>query len=331
MTARTPRSVNVAALAKGRFSAVLALAAVAVACTPSSPDAGKTPARASNAAGSEAAAALVPADRDAKVALGRMYQSGADLYAALKMKAGGGAPLSLDDMPDWTGFWQRVGPPLFDPEQKRGELTTAKLKPDALADLQHRHELSAQGIEYDPLSNCSPPGFPRWLAIPFLREFIVTPSQTYLFSETMNNLRRVYTDGRAHPPAADAYPTPYGDSIGFWTGHTLVIHTNQVAAGIFHRNDPKYSEQLDAVEVWNKVDPDTVVVDVWAYDPETLLEPWYVRQTYKHVSNADGSLRIGYWYCGENPNNTVIQTDQGTSQFSDFTFTKPGEEENKQR
>jgi hypothetical protein len=324
MAAHTRGEVNHASLSTRTLAAALALAALAVACT-QKPQATDAAARASSVATSSPGGALVPADREAKVALGLKYKSGEELFAALKTKAGGGAPLSLDDMPDWTGFWQRVGPPLFDPDQKRGELTTAKLKPDVLADLQHRQELSARGIEYDPLSNCSPPGFPRWLAIPFLREFIVTPGQTYLFSETMNNLRRVYTDGRAHPPAADAYPTPYGDSIGFWTGHTLVIHTSQVSAGIFHRNDPKYSEQLDAVEVWNKIDPDTVVVDVWVYDPETLLEPWYVRQTYKHVSNADGSLRIGYWYCGENPNNKVIQTDQGTSQFSDFTFTQPGE------
>jgi hypothetical protein len=289
--------------------------AAAVGCTPDAPPAG------GEAAPAGAAGLLVPAERGARAALGAPYTSGAELYAELKTRAGGGEPLSLDDMPDWTGLWTRVGPPLFDPEQKPGELTSAKLKPEPLADLQKRKELSAQGVEYDPLSNCSPPGFPRWLAIPFLREFIVTPQQTLLFSETMNNLRRVYTDGRDHPPPADAYPLYYGDSIGFWTGKTLVIHTSQVSAGIFHRNDPKYSEQLDAVEVWNKVDPDTIVVDVWVYDPETLLEPWYVRQTYKQVPNPDGYLRIGYWYCGENPNNTVVETGEGTSQFGDFTFT----------
>ena len=296
------------------------LCALASACAPDSPATnGATAASGGQSAASSGS--LVPAERDARVALGAPYKSGAELYAALKARAGGGAPLSLDDMPDWTGLWARVGPPLFDPEQKPGDLTSAKLKPEPLADLQHRRELSAQGVEYDPLSNCSPPGFPRWLAIPFLREFIVTPAQTYLFSETMNNLRRVYTDGRDHPPAADAYPLYYGDSIGFWTGKTLVIHTSQVTAGIYHRNDPQYSEQLDAVEVWNKVDPETVLVDVWVYDPETLLEPWYVRQTYKQVSNPDGYLRVNYWYCGENPNNTVVETGEGTSQFSDFTFT----------
>src|SRR5262249_32264279 len=140
-----------------------------------------------------------------------------------------------------------------------------------------------------------------------------------------NHLPSVYSDGRARSAAADAYPLHYGASIGFWTAHTLVIHTSQVRAGIFHRNDPKYSEQLDAVEVWNKVDPDTIAVDVWVYDPETLLEPWYVQQTYKHVSNQNGALRLNCWYCGENPTNNVVETGEGRSQFSDFTFTKQRE------
>jgi hypothetical protein len=289
------------------LTAVLALAACA-------PDAPPAP---SAAAPTE----LVPADRAAKVALGLEHSTAADLYAALKARANGGAPLSLDDMPDWTGLWQRVGPPFFDPEQSRDVLTSAKLKPEPLAELTRRRELSAQGIEYDPISDCGPPGHPRWLAIPFLREFIVTPGQTYLFSETVNNMRRVYTDGRGHPSEADAYPLPYGDSIGFWSDHTLVIHTSQVTAGIYHRNDPQYSESLETVEVWRKPDPTTVQVDVWVYDPVMLEEPWFVRQTYKQVPNEDGALRVGYWYCGENPNNAVEKTDEGTSQFSDFTFT----------
>jgi hypothetical protein len=265
--------------------------------------------------------ALVPDARDEKIALGIAHASAWDLYQALLARASGGAPLSPDDMPAWTGLWTRVGRPFFDPAQPQDVLTTAKLKPEPLAELERRRELSAQGIEYDPISDCSPPGFPRWLAIPFLRELIVTPQQTYLFSETVNNLRRVYTDGRGHLPAEDGYPLYYGDSIGFWSGHTLVIHTNQVRAGIFHRNDPTYSERLEAVEVWRKIDPDTITADVWIYDPETLVEPWYVMQTYKQVPNPDGALRIGYWHCGENPNNVVVQTEEGASQFGEFTFT----------
>jgi hypothetical protein len=284
--------------------------------------AGCAPPQSAPGAAAGAPAELLPADREGKVALGLAHSSAAELYADLESRANGGQPLPPDDMPDWGGFWQRIGRPFFDPDQPADVLTTASLTPAAAAELERRRAQSKDGIEYDPISDCSPPGFPRWLVIPFLRELIVTPGTTYMFSETVNNMRRVYTDGRGHPPADDAYPLYYGDSIGFWAGHTLVIHTNQVRAAIFHRNDPTYSDELETVEVWRKVDPTTITADVWAYDPVTLTQPWYTLQTYKQVSNDDRSLRVDYWNCHENPNNTVIQTDQGTSQFGEFTFGK---------
>lgn len=265
-------------------------------------------------------APLVPADRDGRVALGLEHDSAWALYQTLFDRADGGTPLVPGDMPDWSGLWTRVGRPLYDPEQEFTELTTARLTPETLAELEQRRALSAQGIEYDPISDCSPPGFPRWLAIPFLRELIVTPQQTWMTSETVNNMRRIYTDGRDHTPEEDAYPLWYGDSIGFWTGHTLVVHTSQLRENIFHRNDPRHSDQIEVVEVWNKVDDETILADAWAYDPVALLEPWYVRQTYRQVPNPDRRLRVTYWHCLENPNNVVIRTDEGSSQFSDFTF-----------
>ena len=94
-----------------------------------------------------------------------------------------------------------------------------KLTPPAAAAVKKGAELAAKGIEYDEnLSQCGPPGFPRWLVIPFLREFIVRPEETWLTSETVNNVRRIYTDGRSHPPLEERYPLYYGDSIGFWDG-----------------------------------------------------------------------------------------------------------------
>jgi hypothetical protein len=244
------------------------------------------------------------------------------LYQELLERAGGGAPLERTNMPDWTGLWTRVGNPFFDPAQDFSELTTANLRPEARAELEARRERSAQGIEYDPISDCSPPGHPRWLAIPFLREFIVTPQQVWLTSETVNNIRRIYTDGRAHTASEDAYPLWYGDSIGFWHGHTLVIHTSQLRENVFHRNDPRHSDEVETVEVWQRTDPETILVDVWSYDPVTLVEPWYVQQTYKLVPNEDEFLRIGYWHCTENPNNVIELTEEGSSTFQDFTLTE---------
>jgi hypothetical protein len=33
-------------------------------------------------------------------------------------------------------------------------------------------------------------------------------------------------------------------------------------------------------------------------------------------------LRIRYWDCGENQNNTVTKTSEGSSDFTNFQFTK---------
>ncbi len=260
-------------------------------------------------------------DKQAMIAMGEAHASAWDLYQSLKAKAQGGQPLSAEDMPDWTGLWTRKGPPFYDPDQTFDQLTTAKLKPAALAELKARRERLKEGIEYDPITDCSPPGFPRWLAIPFLREFIVTPQETWMTLETVNNVRRIYTDGRGHTPKDDAYPLWYGDSIGFWDGHKLIVHTSQLRANIFHRNDPKFSNNIETVEIWQKLDPDTIVVDAWAYDPETLEEPWFVRDTYTRVPNKDKELRIRYWDCHENPNNDVVETKNGGSEFKNFTFT----------
>lgn len=283
--------------------------------------AGENTTDAASDVGASGSSVLVPTDREAAVALGLAHGTAWDLYTALRERAAGGEPLDRANMPDWSGLWTRQGNPFFDPTQDFSELTTAALKPAAIAELQERRERSAQGIEYDPISDCSPPGFPRWLAIPFLREFIVTPQQVWLTSETVNNIRRVYTDGRGHPTPEDAYPLWYGDSIGFWQGHTLVIHTSQIRENVFHRNDPRHSDQIEVVEIWRKSDDQTILVDVWAYDPVVLDEPWYVQQTYKRVPNPDNYLRVRYWHCSENPNNVIELTDEGSSQFGEFTFT----------
>jgi hypothetical protein len=183
-------------------------------------------------------------------------------------------------------------------------------------------DLEARGISYDEnLSECGPPGFPRWLVIPFLREFIVRPEQTWLSSETVNNVRRIYTDGRDHPPQDDRYPLYYGDSIGTWDGQKLVIHTNQLMARSMGRGQPDQSEQMETVEVWEKVDSRTIKADVWIYDPTIYVEPWYLQRRYAQVSNPDKTLRMNYWHCGENPNNEVYKTKEGSTQFKNLTFT----------
>ena len=261
--------------------------------------------------------------KEENVALGREHATAEHLYQALRAQAGSDRTLSWTNLPDWSGVYTRapVAGFAFDPEQPAGGPPTAKLTPEYEERLRNRIEGVKRGIEWDPISTCDPPGHPRWLTEPFLREFIVTPGQTWLINEMVNDVRRIYTDGREHVPAADRYPLYNGDSIGFWNGDRLVIHTNQLRSGIYQRSHPDYSDQVETVEMWYRVDERTIRADVWVYDPPALVEPWFTRQTYLKLDDPDRSLRIRYWNCGENQNNAVFQTQDGSTQFQDLTFT----------
>ena len=272
---------------------------------------------------SETPAGSIPQrDKEQSAALGRQHKTAWDLYQSLKAEAKGGQRLTAATVPDWSGVYSRPANRgfAFDPETPEGVATTAKLTPEFRAKLEKRMADKARGIEWDPISTCAPPGHPRWLTEPFLREFVPTPGQTLLINEMVNDIRRVYTDGRDHIAPEDRYPLYNGDSIGFWDGPSLVVHTNQLQGGIYQRQDPDYSDQIETVEVWRKADATTITADVWVYDPPSLTEPWYVQQRYAKLPDDDKTLRIRYWNCAENENNAVHQTQDGTTQFNDFTF-----------
>jgi hypothetical protein len=248
-----------------------------------------------------------------------MHKTAGDLFKALRDEAKGGQKLEWNRLPDWSGVYSR---PLdkgfnFDLDQPKDVQTTAKLTPVYQEKLVQRLEDLKKDIEWDPISTCAPPGVPRWLTEPFLREFIVTPNQTWLINEMVNDIRRVYTDGRDHIPEEDRIPIPNGDTIGFWDGPRLIMHTNQLKAGIYQRGNPDYTDQVETVEIWQKTDDRTLGVEVWVYDPPALVEPWYVYHTYLKLSEPP---RIQYWDCGENQNNKVIQNKEGTTEFQNLGF-----------
>ena len=290
--------------------AFLAFAALLSACgRAGAPDAGT------------AVAQMPERTREQMIDLGRQHKSASELYQALRDQSKGGHRLAWSSLPDWSGVYTRapVAGFAFDPTQPPDGLPTARLTPAYQAKMMKRIEDVKQGNEWDPISTCAPPGHPRWLTEPFLREFIVTPDQTWLINEMVNDIRRIYTDGRTHTPEADRYPLYNGDSIGFWDGERLVIHTNQLQAGIYQRSHPDYTDQVETVEVWHKVDEKTLGADVWVYDPPALVEAWYTKQSYLKLN--DPGLRIRYWNCAENQNNAVYQTKAGATDFRGFTFT----------
>ena len=271
-----------------------------------------------------------PEEKAKLQALGEQFDTSSAMYEKLKADARGGKPLTWEQLAlpayDWSGIYTRTKGGLhFDPDLKMNEgPASAKLTAEGQKVVSAKMEQIAKtGGEYDPLSDCRPPGTPRWFTEPFLHEFIVTPSQTLLVNEMVNDVRRVYTDGREHTPDEDAYPSANGDTIGFWDGDVLVTHTKHLLEGQYQRGvQPNYSDQVTTVERWRKVDSNTVQADVWVFDPVHLAKPWYSRQSWTKLSNDDHTLRIRYWDCRENSNNVVIKKEDGTSDFLPFDFEK---------
>ena len=248
------------------------------------------------------------------------YKSAQAQYAALKAQAKGGR-LTAAQLPDWSGIWGLDGGAFnFDPSLARDATHYGPLAPDnqkfydkSLADAEN-------GKEWDNLSYCLPSGFPRWISEGFLRDFAVTPEKVLLTNEQQSEVRRIYTDGRGHRPDDEAQPLWEGDSVGFWIGSgdsaKLVIWTNNLKSGVYHRNGPRYSDKAETIEVMQKVDATHIKVDLTIYDPVDLTRPWTVHRGYKKDALPNG--RIDLWSCEEN-NNVVKKADGG----SDFLL--PGE------
>lgn len=251
--------------------------------------------------------------------VGLEYDSAAALYQALHDEAKGGDRLEWDSLPDWGGVWSKTGGPGYDTNGPRGS-TTAKMTRDAAARYAEAREAAAAGNNFDPLSLCAPSGHPRWFSSGYLREYIVTPDQTWLITETGGEVRRIYTDGRGHTSPDYAYPTVHGDSIGFWNDERLIAHTKHVSAGVYGRDMMEKSDEFESVEIWEMQDNGDITAHVWHYDPPILAEPWYVKHNYTPTDDQNGQIRINHWHCTANQNNQVFQTEDGSTEFIDLDF-----------
>lgn len=267
------------------------------------------------------------------------YQTSYQAYLAMKRAAHGGKQLTWKDKPDWSGLWNHAGGFNFDPQPMPMANAPGEKAAQAILDhcgsfpckgwitaaltpkyaLQFRQKLTAvaHGYEWDQLTDCLPAGYPRFLLEPVLRLFVVTPQETLWINEWQSETRHIYTDGRGHMPEDQAFGGLWeGDSIGFWDGDTLVVHTIRMKPEELQRNQPSISDQASTIEQIRMVDPNTIEDDVTLWDPKALEKPWHGVQKYTRATTP--GIRMDMYSCEEN--NNVIQTKHGGS-----TFILPGE------
>lgn len=237
-------------------------------------------------------------------------------YQSLKQQAKGGTQLSWSKLPDWSGIWtggrqagsKGIGVPNMS-ARKNNAASAAdgaeypQLTPEYQARLDQSLAEKAKGIEigWDYISACIPSGHPRWVMSHFLKEFVITPGRTWLMNEEQSEVRRIYTDGRDHVERDSAFPLFEGDSIGFWSGDTLVVHTIDNKVGAWDRSGVAYSDQVNTVERIRKINANTIEDRMTIYDAQALKKPWHLVFNFIRITDPP-DLRINMWSCNENNN-----------------------------
>jgi hypothetical protein len=247
---------------------------------------------------------------------------GAALAVALGMAVAVAQAADDKKHPDWTGSWVRLGGGQFDPSKPgaRGQDPPLTAEYSAIWDAAFADE-AAGGQQYNPQVQCLPSGMPRMMIAYEPLEIIVTPETTYFRFLYMNELRRIFTDGRPWP--RKIAPAFAGYSIGRWIDEdgdgkydVLVVETRgfrgpRVAdvSGIpMHKdNETVIKERIYP----DKADPNVVHDEITTID-NALTRPWTIKRSYRRERKP---LWMEY-VCGEGnhhvfigPENYVVSAD----------------------
>lgn len=238
------------------------------------------------------------------------------LGLALALALTGAAPVMAAELPNWSGLWALRGNTLFDratadPPDAISGMPYHRERPPYNAAWEAKYlaniERAAKGLFPDPNSTCgTPTGFPRIFSLPDTYEFVVRPEEFWVVAENGPNVLRVYTDGRAHPPADEMWPTYTGDSVGHWEGDTLVFDTLGVRGEpyqIVDRTGAVFSAQLRGVTRIRKIEPDVLEVKLTLTDPVALTKPWVVTKLFDRQKQKD--VRAYDYACAENNRNPI--------------------------
>jgi hypothetical protein len=229
---------------------------------------------------------------------GTVYQSQEAQHPAKTVVVHRNAASSLSALPDWNGIWTPNFPVPGNPPGEQPSLT-----PASAAQLKELEAAEAKNQEPATESaNCLPPGMPTIMFQPYDLEFLFTLGRVTIIQEAYMQVRRVFTDGRNHPPDVD--PTFNGHSIGHWEGDTLVVDT----VGLGHTtplgfNRLQHGPHLHVIERIHLTSPDTMEVQMTLTDPDVLQKPWHIVRSFARHRDLDQLEFI----CEENNRNPIGQ------------------------
>jgi hypothetical protein len=214
---------------------------------------------------------------------------------------------SIAQLPDWKGAWG-LSRESFSVVVKTSDTVGANRIPPFTATFAARHDVSvAQRRGGESTGNnsasCLPNGMPSIMSAAFAFEFLFSPGQVTIIPES-NEVRRIYTDGRRHPPEGELAVSWLGHSIGHWEGQTLVVDT----VGLNGRSEMfvgmKMTRRARVVERIYRKDSQWMRIDTTVYNDEMFARPYsYFRE---FSLSPTGMIQA---FCTENNRDNNITID----------------------
>ena len=234
------------------------------------------------------------------------YTNAWDHYQALLKQANGGTKHTAATLPDWSGHWS--GGVNFGggaPASATAALLTPKYRETYVQEL----KASTEGRIWGANSICLPGGYFDAVGA---EEFAVTPGKVYALGSGngSSTSRWIYTDGSPHSPKEKEFAKWHGESIGFWNGDELVVHTNQIRG--WKGGPSEFSDLLETVERYRR-NGDRIEGEITLYDPEVYVSPITARLNFRLDKDLPYEDRMQFNTCTDTmgPSQNVYMDDAG--------------------
>ena len=238
------------------------------------------------------------------------FKTAADHYAALLADAksrGGPTKYTFETMPRWDGVYGE-----YLPEGRRvWNYGRAMQVPTFLSLLQPEYQqrmvrqLYHEGVDAAhqwSASYCWPEGFMRqWATGPKPQRIVMNPDVVVFLGSGSGNIVRTAHIGRTFDTMGQQIPQWYGDTIAFWDGDALIMHTANVQAWTQHTTW-EFSYKFEAIEILTPakdasgkfvgLDWETVI-----YDPEALAQPVRILWHRNFEEGWNTADRLGWAEC----------------------------------
>lgn len=224
---------------------------------------------------------------------------------------------ALAKLPDFSGVWT----PVISDQVAQERTNPPPWKPEIAKQIEHMYAEEKAGRPFPVIDHCFPTGMPSYMLITHNAfELLVTPGRVTLLGEgDGNRLRRIYTDGRAHP--ADPDPSFHGNSIGHWDGQALVVDTiallPQVYLAVNEAVGVPNNGDMHIVERLHLLNADTLADDLEITADKLLAKTW--KTTRKYYRQRSQKYDIVEGVCEQGSYTEAVDTN-GNSIFAPIKF-----------